>query len=272
MNPNVYQQESTIYEVWQHNIKDAFEYISHIIDEYPYVAIDTEFPGVVVRPTNNIYEYYYQTVRCNVDLLKVIQIGMSFRNKYGLSPSSVVSTFQFNLKFDMDNDIYSQESIQFLRHSGVDFDKHQDHGIDFFYFGELMYGSGLILNSKIKWISFHGCYDFAYLIKILTCSPLPETESEFISLVNMLFPSLYDIKFVLKQLTNLNNLTSLQKLSEHLQIQRIGIAHQAGSDALITCCTFFKLCQLYLNSCIDDDKFKGQIYGFGLTLPSIAKH
>ncbi|KAF7455769.1 putative CCR4-associated factor 1, partial [Cryptosporidium felis] len=138
---NAVTQKGVIYEVWQSNIQEAFQMISDIIDDFPYVAVDTEFPGVVVRPTNNYYEYYYQTVRFNVDLLKVIQIGLSFRNKYGQTPTRVCSTFQFNFKFDMESDIYSQESIQFLRHSGIEFDKHLNNGIDFLCFGEYMYGN-----------------------------------------------------------------------------------------------------------------------------------
>ena len=38
---------------------------------------DTEFPGVVARPigqfTGNA-DYHYQTLRCNCDLLKIIQL------------------------------------------------------------------------------------------------------------------------------------------------------------------------------------------------------
>ena len=41
------------------------------------------------------------------------------------------------------------------------------------YFGELMMMSGLVLTDEVKWISFHGSYDFAYLLKTLTCCELP---------------------------------------------------------------------------------------------------
>ena len=62
---------------WQDNLEQQFEVIRNILDEYPYVGMDTEFPGVVARPigqfTGNA-DYHYQTLRCNCDLLKIIQL------------------------------------------------------------------------------------------------------------------------------------------------------------------------------------------------------
>ena len=41
---------------------------------------DTEFPGIVVKPVGDFktqLDYQYQTLRANVDVLKLIQLGMS---------------------------------------------------------------------------------------------------------------------------------------------------------------------------------------------------
>lgn len=45
-------------------------------------------------------DYQYQLLRCNVDLLKIIQLGLTFMNEDGNYPP-VTTTWQFNFKFNL---------------------------------------------------------------------------------------------------------------------------------------------------------------------------
>ena len=101
--------------------------------------------------------------------------------------------FDFNI-FHRRDDIYAEDSIELLKTSGIDFEKFDRAGIDVHYFGELMTMSGLVLNEKVKWVSFHSSYDFGYLMKVLTCAELPVDEQTFLELLHIFFPYIYDVK------------------------------------------------------------------------------
>lgn len=250
-----------IREVWASNLEEEMENIRNIVDNYNYVAMDTEFPGIVARPIGSFRstaDYHYQTLRCNVDLLKIIQLGLTFSNEDG-SLAQPTCAWQFNFKFNLNEDMYAQDSIDLLTRSGIEFAQNEERGIDVNDFGELLMSSGVVLNSNIKWISFHSGYDFGYLLKLLTCTPLPAEETEFFELVHLYFPCIYDIKYLMKSCKNLKG--GLNELAEDLQIERIGPQHQAGSDSLLTSATFFKMVKDFFENQIDDSKYMGILYG-----------
>ena len=60
-----------------------------------------------------------------------------------------------------------------ITHTGARPQGHQRRGIDLQDFGELLMTSGLVLLPNVTWLSFHSGYDFGYLIKLLTSTPLP---------------------------------------------------------------------------------------------------
>lgn len=109
-----------------------------------------------------------QTLKCNVDLLRIIQLGLTFSDEEGnLHPRC---TWQFHFFFDLKKDVFAQDSIELLRkvlfqvicpresfrrfrqlkmQAGVDFEKHEKEGIDVELFGALMTVSGLTLTPEV---------------------------------------------------------------------------------------------------------------------------
>ena len=47
--------------------------------------------------------------------------------------------------------------------------------------------SDLILNLDIHWVSFHGSYNFGYLLHLLTNSHLSENENDFTDELTIIF-------------------------------------------------------------------------------------
>ena len=124
--------------MWADNLDSELEIIRGVVDDYPYIAMDTEFPGVVARPVGNFKnsgEYHYQTLRqvlmslsraphyfpcpvlpkcrecrqadwqhllhrCNVDMLKLIQLGLTFSDAEGRLPrcNGELCVWQFNFR------------------------------------------------------------------------------------------------------------------------------------------------------------------------------
>ncbi|XP_077465101.1 CCR4-NOT transcription complex subunit 7-like isoform X5 [Stigmatopora argus] len=267
-----------ICEVWANNLEEELKRIRHVIRKYNYIAMDTEFPGVVARPIGEFRsnaDYQYQLMRCNVDLLKIIQLGLTFMNEQGEYPPGT-STWQFNFKFNLTEDMYAQDSIELLTTAGIQFKKLEEEGIDSLYFAELLMTSGLVLCDGIKWLSFHrylatsfphnvwlfcSGYDFGYLIKVLSNTKLPEEEIDFFELIRLYFPVIYDVKYLMKSCKILKG--GLQEVAEQLELERIGPQHQAGSDSLLTGMAFFKMREMFFEDHIDDAKYCGHLYGLG---------
>ena len=161
----------------------------------------------------------------------------------------IVSQFQFRLHVPQGiiegeygwsrDDMYAPDSIDLLKNSGIDFKRNEEEGIDVEYFGELLITSGLVLFDNVKWVSFHSyvpnshpkssctCwsstspsisgYDFGYLLKILTCEPLPSNETDFFHLLSIWFPCIYDIKHVVRSVKTLRG--GLQEIAESLGVR-----------------------------------------------------
>lgn len=254
-----------IRDVWRDNLDQEMAVIRSVVQKYNYIAMDTEFPGVVARPIGSFEstdDFQYQTLRCNVDLLKLIQLGIALTDDEG-NFAEDCPCWQFHFKFSLTDDMYAQDSIDLLVRSGIDFDLHEKMGIDVQDFGEQLMSSGLVLMKEVKWVTFHGGFDVAYLLKVLTCAPLPDKEVEFFNLLLLYFPAMFDVKAIMTKLEGAPFKSGLSKLAEELEVERVGPMHQAGSDSLLTASVFFALRRRFFNNNFDEASYVGLMHGLG---------
>jgi CCR4-NOT transcription complex subunit 7/8 len=168
--------------------------------------------------------------------------------------------WQFNFcEFSPLEDVCACESIDLLRRAGIDFNKFKRNGITFARFGEVFMSSGVVLNPEVHWITFHCAYDIGYLLRVLTSKKLPELESDFMNVVRVFFPTLYDIKYMMKFHALHGSLTNL---AISLGVDRLGESHQAGSDSLLTSCVFREIKESYCNG--STEQYAGVLYGLGV--------
>ncbi|PPD81714.1 hypothetical protein GOBAR_DD21339 [Gossypium barbadense] len=96
-------------EVFADNLEYEFMLIQSALNNYPFVSMDTEFPGTIFKPDKNIVqlgnpEINYRFMKVNVDALKIIQLGLT------LSDSE---------------DWYDKESIELLKRQSIDFTRNK---------------------------------------------------------------------------------------------------------------------------------------------------
>ncbi|KAL0865158.1 hypothetical protein Bca101_044276 [Brassica carinata] len=261
-----------IRNVWNENLEREMSLISRAINYFPYVAMDTEFPGTVCKKVTTDHassrrddSTCYESLKTNVNMLNMIQLGLTLSDEQGnlpnCGPNNKQCVWQFNFReFNLRTDMYAPDSIELLRRSGIDFARNNRSGVESIRFADLLMGSGVLLNEEIQWVTFHCGYDFGYLLKLLTGKNLPEKQSEFLYLVKTFFPRVYDIKHMIGFCYDLFG--GLSSVASSLQVERVGISHQAGSDSLLTARVFGKMKERHFVGC-SLDKYCGGLYGLG---------
>ncbi|XP_022725293.1 probable CCR4-associated factor 1 homolog 11 [Durio zibethinus] len=237
-------------QVFAEDLKSEFAIIQSAILEYPFVSMDTEFPGTIFKPYKRVIQeanpvINYQYMKSNVDGLKIIQLGLTLADYEGNLPdfgTPFCYIWEFNFKdFDMKKDSYVKESIELLKQQGIDFEKNKEKGIDSIDFSMMIWNSGLFNYFRgLNWITFHGAYDFGFLMRILTQQPLPPEFKSFMKqLVSFFGYKIFDIKHTFR-FFGLDG--GLEKVAKTLNVDRIaGLSHQAGSDSLLTLQCFMML-------------------------------
>jgi CCR4-NOT transcription complex subunit 7/8 len=249
-----HQQQLEIRQVWADNVDREFKLIRAAVERFPYVSMDTEFPGVIHHPGPSSKHpaaltpaERYALVKSNVDALHLIQVGLAFAPTPS-SPPAVA--FQVNLReFDPRVHRHSPDSVRLLAASGLDLAAHRARGVPARAFAALLVSSGLVCgNPGVAWVTFHSAYDFAYLVKTLMGRKLPRSLPEFLRYVRVYFGTeVYDVKHMMRFCGGGAGLFGgLERVAAALQVRRAaGRCHQAASDSVLTWDTFRQMKRLY---------------------------
>eukprot|EP00928_Gymnodinium_smaydae_P024758 TRINITY_DN1993_c2_g1_i3.p1 TRINITY_DN1993_c2_g1~~TRINITY_DN1993_c2_g1_i3.p1 ORF type:complete len:440 (+),score=88.80 TRINITY_DN1993_c2_g1_i3:148-1467(+) len=218
-----------ICEVWAWNFDAEFGELlaaSARCGDGAILALDTEFPGFLREESQSAGRAQrYQALRENVDNLRPIQLGVALAQKDGTH----LGTWSFNLRFDVEVDLHTEASVNFLSAAGLDFQRHASEGIDPAVIGRRLAASPLVgrHGSRPCWLTFQGEYDLGYLLKLLTSWPLPSEVTAFDLALAAFCPRRRELRDALPK-------GSLDSLIRDRGIERVGMPHTAGSDALAT--------------------------------------
>jgi len=78
------------------------------------------------------------------------------------------------------------------------------------------------LNEDVKWVTFHGGFDFAYLLRMLIGQNLPDDEGGFYGILKTYFPSFYDVKYMIRDIDSMKG-SGLSKIAGDLNVRSINL-------------------------------------------------
>ncbi|KAG2330000.1 hypothetical protein Bca52824_001180 [Brassica carinata] len=208
-------------EVWAENLESEFEVISGVVDDFPFVSMNTEFHGVIFKSDlrrGNPADLY-SLLKSNVDALSLIQVGLTLsdsdRNLPDLGDGQRISTWLvthtpgFASRPARDR-FWPNAKAPISEVCGAD---------DV---------AGLVCNEEVSWVTFHSAYDFGYLMKILTRRELPCALGEFHRVMRALFGErVYNVKHMMR-FCERRLYGGLDRVARTLEVNReVGKCHQA---------------------------------------------
>ncbi|KAJ6435018.1 hypothetical protein OIU84_000290 [Salix udensis] len=178
-----------------------------------------------------VWRQNFQQEIFRLDAALLIQFGITVADVSG----NIGGTWEFNLRFDLSRDLFVSQSIQFLQDNGVDFDRLRRDGIHFYDMFAQLLSRVVARHRNLCWVTFHGLYDLSHTLKTVTNKPLPPSVAAFASQLGIVFGDVVDIKYMARFCHGLRGgELGLAAIAKILKVERVGGAHQAGSDSLLT--------------------------------------
>jgi len=120
-------QDNAPHDVWASNLDAEFANMRKAAKTASYVVACIEFPGLCMTPLGTFFSqehFTYQQLLVNVNGLKPIQFGFTFVYESAAPGEPQLLTFQYNLHFDLDEDMFTDDAIRAYEQAGMDFKRH----------------------------------------------------------------------------------------------------------------------------------------------------
>lgn len=120
-------QDGIVHDVWTSNFDTEFANLRKAARKATYVIPFIEFSGLCLTPLGTFFnkeQFTYQQLIINVNALKPIQFGFTLVNEMSNADSSQPVVYQFNLHFDLNEDMFSDDIIQAYQDAGFNFQRH----------------------------------------------------------------------------------------------------------------------------------------------------
>ncbi|KAK1686855.1 hypothetical protein QYE76_047703 [Lolium multiflorum] len=261
LGPAAKGRKLEIRQVWAGNVDYEFWRIRQAAEMYPYVAMDTEFPGVVHCPSKPHFlltpSERYAALKSNVDALHLIQVGLAFAPSPDAPPA---------IAFEQPRE--PTRACTPRPESVTAPPRPRPRRAPRAPRCRPRLRAAPRAQAARTW-AVHSAYDFGYLVKLLMGRKLPRTLPEFLGLVRVFFgEQVYDVRHIMGRCPGLRG--GLDAVAAALGAQReAGRAHQAGSDSALTWEAFRRVRQVYFAK-EGVRGFAGVLFGLELELDLAA--
>ncbi|XP_078438621.1 putative CCR4-associated factor 1 homolog 6 [Wolffia australiana] len=234
-------------QVWASNLYEELPRFMKAVELAPFAAIDTEFPGFVHHtPFSAESRERYEDVRRNVDGMHIVQLGVSLLRPERQTLHLAVQLQR--LRPVLPSHLRWDASVELLKNSESTLRGRENQWMGM---------------PKPVWVTYHGLYDVAYLVKLLTGKPLPRTLPEFARLVGCCLGDVVDVKHLSRFIGGFH--LGLSRLSEFWGVEVLDgwdgtTAHQAGVDSLRTGAVYLSMLSKF-DEDETDDEFHGVLFG-----------
>lgn len=119
-------QDVALHDVWASNFDAEFASMRATARKATHVIPCIEFPGLCMTPLGTFFSrehFTYQQLLVNVNALNPIQFGFTFICDLPTGETQL-SVYQFNLHFDLNEDMFTEEAINAYHEAGFDFKRH----------------------------------------------------------------------------------------------------------------------------------------------------